>query len=38
MAFKVLQDFGYSAKSVAAGVDHSLILAQDGKVYAAGNN
>jgi alpha-tubulin suppressor-like RCC1 family protein len=38
MAFRQLTDFSYSAKQVAAGSEHSLILTNDGRVYGAGNN
>jgi X-linked retinitis pigmentosa GTPase regulator len=38
MALKQLTDFNFHAKQVAAGSDHSLILTEDGRVYAAGNN
>ena len=38
MAFKQLLDFSLPAKQVAAGTEHSLILTQDGRVYASGNN
>jgi alpha-tubulin suppressor-like RCC1 family protein len=38
MQFQKLNDFSYSAKQVAAGSEHSLILTNDGRVYSAGNN
>jgi len=38
LSFKHIADFSHSSKQVAAGTDHSLVLTQEGKVYAAGNN
>ena len=38
LGFKQLTEFSFPSKQVAAGNDHSLILTQDGRVYAAGNN
>lgn len=38
MGFKQLSDFSFPTKEVAAGSEHSLVLTQDGRVYAAGNN
>ena len=38
LTFKQLSDFSFPSKQIAAGTDHSLILTQDGRVYAAGNN
>jgi alpha-tubulin suppressor-like RCC1 family protein len=38
MTFKQLIDFSFPSKQVSAGCEHSLILTQDGRVYAAGNN
>jgi alpha-tubulin suppressor-like RCC1 family protein len=31
-------DLTFKAKKVAAGIQHSLILTEDDKVYACGNN
>jgi alpha-tubulin suppressor-like RCC1 family protein len=38
MGFKQLSDFSFPTKQVAAGSEHSMLLTQDGRVYAAGNN
>ena len=36
--FVKLTNFASKAIAVAAGIDHSLILADDHKIYSAGNN
>ena len=35
---QVLKEFPFKAKKVAAGVEHSLILTQDEKIYGSGSN
>lgn len=38
LEFTEITEFSHKAKAVAAGIDHSLILTSDDKVYAVGSN
>lgn len=38
LEFSQVPDFPHRARSAVAGIDHSLILTVDDKIYSAGNN
>lgn len=38
MEFLQIPDFNFRAKQIDAGIEHSMILTTDDKIYGAGNN